>query len=470
MGWGATAVEKRTITANGITRYAVGAHMPSFARTVTDCNSYLRSMCVGEWDYEKDENSQYIPVPKQIVARMWKEVVAKNTTSTVFHFMFDSASKMHPCREKHSQQKNKPPVKQRELAPDEVRIDGKIYKPNTQPITKEQFVQLTDTHLPTRIDKNGLEIPVTYTQIFNSPAGKIKIFKIMCRLLCETITSYALPNYKYCVYLPDSFKADLFTVPESYASEVLVTGFGEADNKISEYIRSYANPRYPDTLEDYQTCRVEYPLIPFKTVVHTGDWDIAIQITALFGPHVSVVFPKKVYYIKTTDKFTYTRPKSGPVKVYTERFKCKNPSITTAYLMMCCRGVDYCKGLQTFGFRTDDIIPYIKGDITIPDIVKIYGNAPRTISLDVNMLLTILRGVGIKSARTKSPLIFEEEIQDILFCVAYFCGFDSPIGGPRMDKVVGMFSHAKCVKDLIEPNEDGAHISYERLVYTEQHY
>ena len=108
---------------------------------------------------------------------------------------------------------------------------------------------------------------------------------------------------------------------------------------------------------------------------------------------------------------------------------------TTAFLMMCAGGSDYCKGLTPFGYFMKDIVDmcqklehhYSQGD-RLP-----FSRRDGRIVINVGHLCHLLK--LIKRARKKNDdklEMFNDEFNCILFNTIYFSGYDAHRGGPLM--------------------------------------
>jgi hypothetical protein len=459
MGWGAAAIPKREMIANSAKYYTKTAPRPAFKRVVVDCNAIIRNLAMGN------------VTPYMVIKRLWKKCVLNHkSTPTHYYFAFDTAGKMHPCHKKFYLTRRNKPTK-REPTENELKINGNIYKKTALPLPDNQIAHITAKSLP--FQNTHHQIPVSYDQIWSNPAAKAKMWTVFANILCEDfIDRIAPPNTRFCVDMPGDDQG-LVCRPRAFKNELVLNGMGEADCKCSEYIRTYAAPTYTNdgNIIPYNKNKCNYISddMKYRTIIHTTDWDMAIQAQALFGKNVSIEFGGRVWRVKDTNELKFSTAAAAKhktddvIEVYTSQGA--NPTISL--MMLCCGGVDYCLGIQRFGFRVEHIIPYVTGEEHLPPIITITGHNPRTATLNVSLFLLVLCEIGLNSARCKSPELFSAELWDMYFCVLYFLGFDMKIGGPRLDVSENLFADIPSIKLLLENAGTEKH---DNITYTEQHY
>ena len=129
MGWGASAKMKRIVCASA-THLDTG-NKPA-AVLIYDMNAIGRS----HFNYQSDVS------PLEAVVRFWKYQIASQSDTRLFAFHFDSAHLIPVERQEFLQCIRYKEV-DRDVFPEEVKIDGRIYRRGHEPANPEQVLTMT---------------------------------------------------------------------------------------------------------------------------------------------------------------------------------------------------------------------------------------------------------------------------------------------------------------------------------------
>lgn len=114
--------------------------------------------------------------------------------------------------------------------------------------------------------------------------------------------------------------------------------------------------------------------------------------------------------------------------------------LTYVFLLLCAAGVDYCDGLQKFGYTLKQLLALVnrfKRRQLQPLLSSVFSESEpltKAFELDVNGFLAALGPPGKRGASPMNTTVaeFTGEIHAILFTVSYFAGFCARLdrGGP----------------------------------------
>ena len=108
----------------------------------------------------------------------------------MFGFHFDSAHLIPPERQAFLQSIRYKPV-ERDVFPEEIKIDGRIYRRGQEPATKDEVKAMSRD-----------SIPVSYQRMWASRAGKAKLWGIIAELLQEFAFKLTAKNTTYIIEPP----------------------------------------------------------------------------------------------------------------------------------------------------------------------------------------------------------------------------------------------------------------------------
>ena len=114
--------------------------------------------------------------------------------------------------------------------------------------------------------------------------------------------------------------------------------------------------------------------------------------------------------------------------------------LTYVFLLLCCAGVDYCDGLQKFGYTLSSLLKIVtrfkRGDIE-PIVSAVYDTENPIVRIFKLDTAAFLRNLGSPTKRNASAYNvsaadFTSEMHAIIFTVQYFAGFCCTLarGGP----------------------------------------
>ena len=106
--------------------------------------------------------------------------------------------------------------------------------------------------------------------------------------------------------------------------------------------------------------------------------------------------------------------------------------MSAAFWGLACGGVDYCRGLTRFGFKTTDLLALMK-DAGAPVVGTCDGGS--TVTLDTPAVMAALHRLPRRNVKAARVADFVAEVNAMLFCVVLFAGACSkrePCGGPDM--------------------------------------
>lgn len=384
MGWGASAKMKRIVCAS-----ATELHTDNKSADVLiyDMNAIGRS----HFNYQSDV------CPLEAVVRFWKFQIAPHQETHLFAFHFDSAHLIPPERQEFLQCIRYKEV-ERDVFPEEVKIDGRIYRRGQEPATKEEVKLMTRDFMP-----------VSYQRMWSSRQGKAKLWRIISDLLIEFADKLTAKNTKYIIEPPQGGR---ITIPKCKSE---TKNWGEADQKATALVRELIKTEPESTIS-----------------VCTIDWDMIIAGTCCFNKNVNVKI-SRIYREKNTSNlfFSAVSAKNKSTERVNEYIY---PALvgpqSCAWWMLALGGVDYCKGLTRFGFTSASILELIQEEGIKPLILK----KNRMYGIDLKAVFSQLKKMRVLRRKVECPREFMREIKAMTFCMLYFlgCGEMNPRAGPDM--------------------------------------
>jgi len=384
MGWGASAKMKRIVCASATN---LEATVQLTDAVVYDMNAIGRS----HFNYDASVS------PFEAVLRFWKYQIATHPAA-VFGFHFDSAHLIPPERQAFLQSIRYKPT-ERDVFPEEIKIDGRIYRRGQEPATGEEVKAMSRD-----------SIPVSYQRMWASRAGKAKLWRIIAELLQEFAFRLTAKNTSYIIEPPSGGR---FCIPGTKSH---VHNWGEADQKAV----ALANELSGNGL---------------SVTVCTIDWDMIIAGLCCFTDKVFVRIARLYKERETNNVFFSAKAASGKqvdrVFEYVCPAKIGNPS--QAWWLLALGGVDYCKGLTRFGFSGNQILELIQEPADGTILLK----KKKSVGVNLPLIFELLSSFTILRRKVTCPNAFAEEIKAMTFCMLYFtgCGKFRDRAGPDMSKL-----------------------------------
>ena len=399
MGWGATAKMKRIVCASAT---KLDARTKTADAVVYDMNAIGRS----HFNYDAAVS------PLEAVVRFWKYQIAEQVDTKVFAFHFDSSHLIPEERQRFLESIRYKTV-ERDVFPEEVKIDGRIYRKGQEPATTAEVKSM-----------NRDFMPVSYARVWSSRAGKAKLWGIIAELLQEFAETLTAKNTCYIIEPPQGGR---ITIPNAPSS---TSNWGEADQKAVALTR-------------------ELTAQGLSVAVCTIDWDMIIAGVCVFPKNVHVKIArlyqdketKAVYYSATGAKGKLTE------RVYEYVYPAKIGPPSVAWWLLAIGGVDYCKGLTRFGFSANEILEMLQ-EHQQPNLIIRRNDR---IGIDLPAIFRSLRGFCVVRRKISDPVQFVEEIKAMTFCMLYFlgCGHMRPRAGPDMSTFHLDVSGCSSIEDVL---------------------
>lgn len=332
--------------------------------------------------------------PFEAVLRFWKYQIATHPAA-VFGFHFDSAHLIPPERQAFLQSIRYKPV-ERDVFPEEIKIDGRIYRRGQEPATRDEVKAMSRD-----------SIPVSYQRMWASRAGKAKLWAIIAELLQEFAFKLTAKNTTYIIEPPSGGR---FSVPGTRTQE---HNWGEADQKAV----ALANELSEKGL---------------SVTVCTIDWDMIIAGLCCFNDKVAVRIARLYREKETGNVFFSAKAAAGKQvdRVYEYVYPAKIGSPSQAWWLLALGGVDYCKGLTRFGFSGNQILELIQE----PEDGTILLKRGEAVGVNLPLIFRLLRSFTVLRRKIFCPQAFADEIKAMTFCMLYFagCGKSRDRAGPDM--------------------------------------
>ena len=381
MGWGATAKMKRIVCASA-TR--LEAELAESEVVIFDMNA------IGRQHFNYPANVS----PREAVVRFWKGQVACQSATRLFGFHFDSSHMIPPERQDFLRNTRYKQV-ERDVFPEEVKINGRIYRKGQEPATDYEVDLMSESCMP-----------VSYSRVWSSSKGKAKLWSIISKILLQLARTLTAANTRYIIEPPEGGR---ISVPGEPGPG---NRWGEADQKAVALVREVQH---------------EYP----RVSVYTIDWDMIIAGCCVFEQNVSVRIARIFQEEETRALFYSAIGARGKLTTRIHEYVCPaaigSPSV--AWWMLAIGGVDYCKGLVRFGFSAQHL-----QELVVADDSVLLLTTPRRAAVDLRRVFEKLRGLPILRQKSSCPRDFVDELKQMCFCLLYFvgCGAERQRAGPDM--------------------------------------
>lgn len=430
MGWGCQAAKKRDIIFPANEHYLVGdeyANIPllhQIKAIVIDVNAVLRQMLAPGSTIS----------PRTAIHILFKHHVACCSSAEMVVFAFDSPDKIPVERTTFHNTVRYPLATRAPVHGEVLANDGRIYKYETRPIDDSDVQHITMDHIP----GGG-----SWDRIWNSKKGKKRMWDVLYLALEDFLLRHV---NKRCIYIIDTQSDGRVYIPPVWESHDKNIGpnFGEADAKVLQYGLCLKETFSPVLIDSIDWDMPLQALIPDTSGIY-------IRIGTIF----STPDGEHVFYSKRSATKVFAANKNSmqePQKcieiingtTLMNKFPTRAHRLEALFWCLSAGGVDYCKGLSSFGVNEAKCVTLIQSLTKdgcradyIPFIKEGYINEEspmvRCVELDLHKL--VKRLISVKPSRVRNNCIsnFNEELQHIMFCVLYLgIGFD-PMrtrGGP----------------------------------------
>ncbi|MEK9528699.1 MAG: hypothetical protein VW491_07270 [Gammaproteobacteria bacterium] len=379
MGWGLVAASRAKLLDN----CTLGDDKGKLDATIVDMCSEARRVTGGP------RPRSAASVANAVCTSLWKR------TNHLLVVFYDNHARMHAQRSVLWSKRY------RRLTDDECRaaeakgkvvIDGAAYAPSSLPYTPEE-VALMRTNAS-----------VVWPRLWCTQHGKKKAFSLI---------SAAMVEWHHKNYVDGSgrrFVSWHADTPLSYpyndadardvARRCCSNTFGEADSMVSEALKVIG----PDMTVNVQTI----------------DTDMILQIVASRTAHTWR--PSRLRLLNETINVADLVRQFGNDD-YPRR-------LTSAFWLLACNGVDYCKGLTRFGFNTAALLQ-LASKPTKPLFVLCDAHA----AFESDTFLSLLAATKRRRVKNRDWGDFHSEVSAILFCISLFSGAlcqRVPCGGPDL--------------------------------------
>lgn len=318
----------------------------------------------------------------------------KRTRQTLV-LVFDDPEKMHPIRSELHAVRYKPVSEEaarRATSSGKVVIGGQIYAKNMIPYTPDQMKKFT------------ILSDVVWPRLWATPAGKARAFN----LLCEACIMWHHANTKI-----DDGRTMIIRSPNYKIS------YPYNDENVSDLAQGmFANMNFGEA--DFQCSEVvKYLSEKSSVIMQTIDTDMIIQMVA----SINITAKSSSIHLRLLNETLH-------INKLVDQFGGVNPEmrLSSAFFMLCCNGVDYCKGLSRFGFMIAGLL-----NLAGKALVVTYNAERSSATLDVRMLLQALGSIKVCHKKGVTWSDFSSELHRIMFCLSLFsgaCRSRQPYGGP----------------------------------------
>ena len=310
--------------------------------------------------------------------------------------VFDDPDKMHPVRSELHAVRYKPVSEEkarRAIDSGKVVIGGQIYAPNMVPYTKAELQRLRVT------------TDVVWPRMWATAAGKARAFQLLqdASIMWHHANTKIGDGRSMILWSPER------KVTYPYHCEAIAAvatamfsnmTFGEADFQCSEAVKHLAASG--------------------SVIMQTIDTDMIIQMVASLR-----VTSQSTVHLRLLNE---TLCINKLVENYGDADA--DMRLSSAFFMLCCNGVDYCRGLSRFGFMIAGML-----DLAGKAVVVSHDAATGMATLDVHLVLQALGTIKVSHRKGQTWADFGEELHRIMFCLSFFsgaCRSREPYGGPDL--------------------------------------
>ena len=376
MGWGLVSASRAKLFGN-----CTAAKDP--AKTdfkVYDMCSESRRMACGS-----TPRSAYI-VGNSLCRGAWK------VTRKCLVMLFDDNAKMHPVRSELHSVRYKPlsaEAIERGISAGKVVCGGQLYAPSMVPYTEAET------------DQFDVESKLAWGRMWPTSHGKAKAFELIRRACILWHHANAKAGQQMVLWHtgpPLTYPYDCADC-KRIGSAITQNNFGEADFKVSEAVQILA--------------------IEGSVMIQTIDTDMILQMLA--SKHIH---PKSQVWVRLLNE-------TLSIHAMVSEFggSDRDARLSSTFWLLCCNGVDYCKGLTRFGFSTAGMM------LLAQESARVVTHSPgaNTATLNTSAMLQHLAAIKMRRSRNQTFIDFSDELHRIMFCLSLFTGAQKmrePYGGP----------------------------------------
>lgn len=386
MGWG---ISKKH-------RCEVLSDFGASASDVYDCT--VVDMCsetrrVGSGSHEQSS----VTLARRICESLWR----RTAVNGVLVMLFDDSTYTHPERRLFYTQRYKPASEQKIAAAhadsSKVVVGGFVHAAGMAPYTAAEIKNMT------------MFSKVNFNRLWSSGLGKAAAWVFLADACVHWHCSHGKPDEHRLVCwhkgAPMIWPCGDAAV-RNMASEMCSNTFGEADQRVCEAA-----------------------VVAAKTMsvrIQTIDTDMVLQClcTSAFGGAGKICLQLKNECINV-------RAMRSGLRSRTAKTAGKKTSlVSTAFWLMACGGVDYCRGLTRFGYTTNLLLSNMKHPVVSCSGGKLVVDTPA--------LLRTLGGTRRRKVKTACWKELVHEVNKMAFCLALFAGMGKQrmgYGGPDVPAV-----------------------------------
>ena len=387
MGWGLTKNHRTGLLGE---HYVPDTQKHTYNTVVVDMCSEARR--VGSGPREQSA--------RQLCDGLFRNLMNKCTGTLVI--MFDCSERMHERRESLHLARY-PPLTDAQI--DTAAEAGKVV------VGRRAFARGSQPYTAAEIKTFTAHTRLVWNRLWASAEGKALGWQMLYTALIVACHRHATDDHTCIMWLrgapfvwPYTRDAGKHRALAETARVVCANTYGEADQRICEAARIIAGNSAPGG----------------TMLVQTIDTDFLIQAlcTPAWGDRVVLHLQLKN---EKVDLAGMCRRFGGDA----------GRRINAAFWCLACGGVDYCKGLTRFGYKTSDLLACAEPGAA-PPVIDIAGGC---LALRTETLMVHLAALPRRKMKRAAAHDFDKEIRDMLFCVALFAGMAStrePCGGPTV--------------------------------------
>jgi len=394
MGWGASKTQRD----EHLGQHYVKTPNQQYAAVVVDMCSEARRMGSGPRAQSADA------LCSRIAACLFKKLEKGGH----YVIMFDCQSRMHSRRAALHKQRYKPlspEAESKAIADGKTIVAGSAYAQGSEPYTAAQVKKI-----------NRLR-PVVWNRLWSSPHGKKRSWKLIYSAMAQAITAQASDTHNVVMW----FEGQPFVWPPCRAqkfaqltADMCNNTYGEADQRVAEAAQVLARQGIAPIL------------------IQTIDTDMIIQ--ALCAPQWGE--PNTPIHLQLKNEIIDITHMCKRFGATPER------RINAAFWLLTSAGVDYCKGITRFGFRSQELREMADTNSNVIQTTEKH----KTITLQTPQLIQQLKKLERRNIKKAMAPDFQQELANIMFCLALFAGISKnhlPAGGPTQPD-------AQCFTNLSE--------------------
>lgn len=384
MGWGATKTHRSKLLGQ---HYVPGKQRRTYGTVVVDMCSEARRVGSGP----REQSAE------RLCDGIFRGLINKCAGTLVI--MFDCSERMHERRESlHRARYPALTDAQVEAAADA----GKVV------VGRRAFSRGSHPYATAEVKKFTPRTPLVWNRLWASAEGKAMGWQMLYTALIVACHRNATDDHTCIMWLRGApFVWPYTSEPEKHralaetARAVCANTYGEADQRICEAARIIAGGA-PGGAMLVQTIDTDFLLQALCTPAWGGVATLHLQLKN-----------------ETVDLAGMCSRFGGGAAA----------RINAAFWCMACGGVDYCRGLTRFGYKTSDLLACAEPGAAPPVVDAGEG----CVALRTKTLLGHLSTLSRRRMKRVTVDDFSGEVNDMMFCIALFAGMSSkrePCGGP----------------------------------------